>query len=124
MIEIVERDRCIACDRCVEVCPTNVFDTDDAGIPFLARQQDCQTCFLCEAYCPADALFVAPRTSPRDTGTVPVRLGGYREAIGWGRGRLPGARVAVGPPLPAEPPPRLPAPAPRHTRCDGGSSGV
>ena len=26
MIEIVSADRCILCNKCVEVCPTNVFD--------------------------------------------------------------------------------------------------
>ena len=27
----------------------------------IARKHDCQTCFLCEAYCPVDALYVAPQ---------------------------------------------------------------
>jgi len=26
----------------------------------IARQNDCQSCFLCEIYCPTDALYVAP----------------------------------------------------------------
>ncbi|MBM7488075.1 NAD-dependent dihydropyrimidine dehydrogenase PreA subunit [Bradyrhizobium canariense] len=30
------------------------------GIPVIARQDDCQTCFLCELYCPEDALWVSP----------------------------------------------------------------
>ena len=34
-------------DICVNVCPTNVSDKTD-GIPVIARQNDCQTCFLCE----------------------------------------------------------------------------
>ncbi|WP_247617714.1 4Fe-4S binding protein [Streptomyces sp. MK37H] len=25
MIELVSAERCIACDKCVKVCPTNVF---------------------------------------------------------------------------------------------------
>jgi hypothetical protein len=29
-----------------------------------------------------------------------VLLGSYRNEIGWGRGRTPGARTALGPPLP------------------------
>jgi len=60
MIEVVERSRCISCDLCIEVCPTRVFDTGDDGIPVIARPDSCQTCFQCEAYCPTDALFVAP----------------------------------------------------------------
>lgn len=111
MIEVVDAGRCIACDRCVEVCPTNVFDTGPDGVPVLSRQHDCQTCFLCEAYCPADALYVGPVTAP-DDGVTPAALagsgliGGYRSALGWGGGRRLGARTAVGPSLPADPPPR------------------
>ena len=60
VIEIVSAERCIRCDRCVDVCPTDVFDRGPSGVPVVARQADCQTCFLCEAWCPVDALFVAP----------------------------------------------------------------
>lgn len=109
MIEVVSSERCVvSCDRCVRICPTDVFDTGPDGVPVIARKSDCQTCFLCEAYCPADALFVAPQREPLPAGsalgdeTELIRrglLGGYRAQIGWGHGREPGARLAVGPPL-------------------------
>lgn len=70
MIEIVSKDRCIGCDRCVEVCPTNVFDPVPGGAPRIARQQDCQTCFMCEVWCPVDALFVAPLSHPAPRGSL------------------------------------------------------
>ncbi|GAA4953276.1 4Fe-4S dicluster domain-containing protein [Actinoplanes utahensis] len=108
MIELVSESRCVSCDVCIAVCPTNVFDAGPGGIPVIARQSDCQTCFMCEAHCPADALFVAPQTHPVPDGS-PLRdeshlassglLGSYRREIGWGRGRRPGARLAVGPEL-------------------------
>ena len=100
MIEIVSADRCIDCDKCVEVCPTNVFDAVPGGHPVIARQQDCQTCFMCEAYCPTDALFVAPTADPAPPGSVYTdearlladgRFGEYRRRIGWGNGRRPGS---------------------------------
>jgi NAD-dependent dihydropyrimidine dehydrogenase PreA subunit len=109
MIEVVDRGRCIGCDKCIDVCPTRVFDRDEHGIPVIARQDSCQTCFQCEAYCPTDALFVAPLTEPvaedsplRDAEELVLAgvLGGYRRELGWGGGRALGARTAVGPEFP------------------------
>lgn len=103
MIELVSAARCITCDKCVKVCPTNVFDRGADGIPVIARQDDCQTCFQCEANCPTDALFVAPHTHPLDAAPdedaldAAGLLGSYRKEIGWGRGRTPGSLRAVGP---------------------------
>lgn len=109
MIEIIDGDTCITCDRCIEVCPTRVFERGADGIPVIARPDSCQTCFQCEAYCPVDALFVAPLVEavPADS---PFRdydalreaglVGGYRQVLGWGRGRTAGARVALQPQAP------------------------
>ncbi|WP_409180874.1 4Fe-4S dicluster domain-containing protein [Amycolatopsis sp. VS8301801F10] len=106
MIELVSAERCIACDKCIAVCPTNVFDRGAAGIPVISRHDDCQTCFHCEANCPADALFVSPRTAPEPDGAVDAEalaadglLGSYRERLGWGKGRVPASSLAIGPPL-------------------------
>jgi NAD-dependent dihydropyrimidine dehydrogenase PreA subunit len=87
MIEIIDAERCTSCDICVSVCPTNVFDKTD-GIPVIARQGDCQTCFLCELYCPEDALFVSPYAeAPQHVDLVALKqastMGSYRRAVGW-----------------------------------------
>ncbi|MDQ0060377.1 4Fe-4S dicluster domain-containing protein [Paenibacillus harenae] len=89
MIELVSAERCISCNLCVKVCPTNVFDSGEDGIPIIARQEDCQTCFMCEAYCPADALFVAHHadlTVEVDEEELIAKglLGSWRAAIGFG----------------------------------------
>ncbi|WP_431956585.1 4Fe-4S dicluster domain-containing protein [Nocardia lijiangensis] len=110
MIELLRAADCIGCDKCVDACPTDVFDRTASGIPVIARQSDCQTCFMCEAYCPADALYVDPESTPLPQGAVipEDHIGRYREKLGWGRGRTPGSLVAVGPKLPhGTPPPRL-----------------
>jgi Ferredoxin len=92
MIEVVSESRCVSCNQCVSVCPTNVFDRGDDGIPVIARQDECQTCFMCELYCPVDALYVAP-DSEQVIGITEQEaehlLGGYRANVGWGKGRTP-----------------------------------
>lgn len=92
MIEIVSPSRCTGCNICVRACPTNVFDAVEGGIPKIARQDDCQTCFMCELYCPEDALFVAPQADrPVAVHEAHVQeqrlLGSYRNAVGWGKDR-------------------------------------
>jgi NAD-dependent dihydropyrimidine dehydrogenase PreA subunit len=32
----------------------------NGDVPVIARPEDCQTCFMCELYCRADALYVGP----------------------------------------------------------------
>jgi NAD-dependent dihydropyrimidine dehydrogenase PreA subunit len=96
MIELVSDSRCIRCNLCVEVCPTNVFDGAPDELPVVARQEDCQTCFMCEAYCPVDALYVAPNAEQKtavEEGALIEQglLGSYRKAVGWGGKRAPGA---------------------------------
>lgn len=88
MIELISADRCIKCNACVDACPDNVFDSRPGDIPIIARLDDCQTCFLCELYCPTDALYVSPFKDTREY--VNERdliahglLGSYRRALGW-----------------------------------------
>lgn len=64
----------------------NVFDRVIGAAPVVARQGDCQTCFMCELYCPEDALYVSPDTmsiEPVDEHALVDVLGSYRAAIGW-----------------------------------------
>ena len=90
MIELVSESRCIECNICVKVCPTNVFDKVPNAPPRIARQSDCQTCFMCELYCPVDALYVSPDVEPltginEQSLAEAQLLGSYRKNIGWGK---------------------------------------
>lgn len=96
MIELISASRCIGCNICVAVCPTSVFDAVPDAAPAIARQHDCQTCFMCELYCPVDALYVAPAADRRaavDEHAL-VRtdlLGSYRRSTGWRAGQTTAA---------------------------------
>lgn len=96
MIELISSERCIDCDRCVEACPRDVFDSTDQGMPVIARKADCQTCFLCELYCPVDALYVAPHVE-EDIVVDEVQLveqdimGSFVRNMGWRKGRMGGS---------------------------------
>ncbi len=88
MIELIVTDRCTACNACVEICPSDVFDRAPSGPPEIARQEACQTCFMCELYCKADAIYVGPnadRVEPVDAQQLIASglLGQYRRHSGW-----------------------------------------
>ncbi|WP_312794868.1 ferredoxin family protein [Tianweitania sp.] len=98
MIELVSDTRCIECNICVKACPDNVFDAVPSKPPVIARKADCQTCFLCELYCPADALYVSPIMDADDP-VVEQELieaglmGGFARAMGWSNAKPRGTHT-------------------------------
>ena len=98
MIELLSRERCTGCNLCVRVCPTNVFEAVDGDIPVLARASVCQTCFMCELYCPADALYVSPYADRHidvdEAALIRTRtLGSYSREMGWQKAKPRGAQL-------------------------------
>ena len=95
MIEFISGSKCVSCGLCVSVCPTNVFEQEKGKVPVIARKDDCQTCFMCEVYCPVDAMYVSPTVDEVNVNQQELvqsgLLGSYRRELGWGKGLSPGA---------------------------------
>ncbi len=88
MIAHIFSDRCTGCNDCVAACPNHVLDPGTNGIPVIARLDQCQTCFMCELYCSADAIYVAPEQSPPEAiDPVAILASGqvcrFRHDQGW-----------------------------------------
>ena len=95
MIELLSESRCTGCNLCVRACPANVFELREGEAPVIARQDDCQTCFMCELYCPVDALYVSPyaERSVAISEEALERdgvLGSFARNMGWKRGKPAG----------------------------------
>ncbi|HKY80158.1 MAG TPA: ferredoxin family protein [Sphingobium sp.] len=90
MIAHIFEDRCTGCLDCIAACPTHVFDAGEDGAPVIARIDQCQTCYMCELYCAADAIYVDPDQHAAATAAPEVILksghvGRLRHDYGWDR---------------------------------------
>lgn len=95
MIEFIANDLCTNCNRCVEVCPTDVFDTVQGAAPVIARQEECHSCRQCALHCPESAIYVTLLNKPQQgldqqALIAAGKLGAYAEWLGWKKGQPPG----------------------------------
>ncbi len=56
-----DREACVGCGRCTEVCPHGVFRLED-GKAVLADRDGCMECGACANNCAVGALSVSPGT--------------------------------------------------------------
>ncbi len=56
---VLDRDQCIGCSLCTEVCPHNVFELKD-GKAEIIDFNACMECGACVNNCPSGALKVTP----------------------------------------------------------------
>lgn len=52
---MVNKDKCIGCGTCVDVCPVNAITLNDEGKAQI-DQEKCIKCGTCEAVCPVMAI--------------------------------------------------------------------
>jgi NAD-dependent dihydropyrimidine dehydrogenase PreA subunit len=94
VIEFINQETCINCNRCVEICPTDVFEPTAGPTPEIARTDECTTCMNCELFCPADAIYVSPLHVPETELDKPAviaagLMGSYARAMNWHQGQPP-----------------------------------
>jgi adenylylsulfate reductase subunit B len=55
MPPVVNKENCIQCGTCVEVCPTDVFFRSEEGkFPQITYPEECQHCSACVDACPEE----------------------------------------------------------------------
>jgi adenylylsulfate reductase subunit B len=53
MPPIIDRDKCVACGTCVDVCPQDVyFSSEEGEIPVVTYPEECWHCDACVMECP------------------------------------------------------------------------
>ncbi|MHB1126247.1 MAG: 4Fe-4S dicluster domain-containing protein [Bacillota bacterium] len=52
----IDRGKCIACGKCLEVCPGNLIYCNDAKKAMIREVKDCWGCAACLKECPAGAI--------------------------------------------------------------------
>ncbi len=59
---VIDADRCIPDQECIQFCKNNVFDWDEAlGVPLVARPLNCVVgCDACAKICPSEAIQFPP----------------------------------------------------------------
>ncbi len=55
MPPVINKDKCKACGKCVEICPQDVFFGSETGkIPIVAYPDECWHCDSCVLDCPVN----------------------------------------------------------------------
>ncbi|MCA0755887.1 ferredoxin family protein [Paenibacillus sp. N4] len=54
---IIDRDKCIGCNICVQVCPMGILALDVEGKAYM-KYDECWYCTPCQTDCPVDAVTV------------------------------------------------------------------
>ena len=53
---VIDRNKCIGCRQCIDVCPGNIIRINDSGKAYLKKKDDCWSCVSCVKECPVSAI--------------------------------------------------------------------
>lgn len=57
MPPIINKEKCIGCQKCVQICTMDVFGAQkEKGVPVVQFPKECWHCRACILDCPADAI--------------------------------------------------------------------
>ena len=59
-IERIDRDKCIGCGKCINVCSCDVFRMGEDRKPVICYPDECCLCLYCQEDCPTGAIYVSP----------------------------------------------------------------
>jgi len=80
LLHSINDDRCIGCEACIDVCPTEVLDLVDHKVQ-VARFSDCVQCEQCANVCPTTALVMYRQGAVPRTLTVPELDDHFQTAV-------------------------------------------
>lgn len=52
----INKEKCVGCKKCKEVCPGNLIKTDENGKAYIKYPKDCWGCTSCIKECPVYAI--------------------------------------------------------------------
>ena len=55
---IIDKEKCIGCGVCVEMCPGEVLELGEDEKVFVANKDECTECKACEVNCEYEAITV------------------------------------------------------------------
>ena len=56
MSVLIDKEKCIGCNRCIDICPGNLIESGADKKAVLQCPQDCWSCCSCMKECPTQAI--------------------------------------------------------------------